>query len=142
MSDRHAAAASIGRLERNRTGVLASVPIILSSVSLNAIAQLLLKRGMVEVGHFDLAAGQLATVLPKVVLSPFVVGGIASYALSIGLWLVVLSRVDVSAAYPFLSIGFVISAVIGFWLFGESLGPARILGITLVCAGVVMISRS
>lgn len=122
--------------------MLTYVPLILTSVSLNALAQILLKLGMVRIGRFDLAAGQIASILPKVVLSPFIVGGMACYAISIGLWLVVLSRVDVSAAYPFNSVGFVIAAVVGYWFFGESIGVARITGIALICAGVVLISSS
>lgn len=122
--------------------MLAYIPIILTSVGLNALAQILLKQGMLAIGRFDFAAGQLAAVLPRVALSPFIAGGMVCYALSIGLWLLVLSRVDVSAAHPFLSIGFVISAIVGYWFFGEAIGPTRILGIVLICAGVVMISRS
>lgn len=122
--------------------MLTYVPLILTSVSLNALAQILLKLGMVRIGRFDLAAGQIASIVPKVALSPFIVGGMACYAISIGLWLVVLSRVDVSAAYPFNSIGFVIAAMVGYWFFGESIGVARITGIALICAGVVLISSS
>ena len=122
--------------------MFAYIPLILTSVSLNALAQILLKQGMLTVGRFDFAAGQLATILPKVALNPFVAGGMACYALSIALWLLVLSRVEVSAAYPFLSIGYVIAAAAGYWFFDENLGGVRILGITLICAGVMLVSRS
>ena len=122
--------------------MIAYIPLILTSVSLNALAQILLKQGMLSIGRFDFSAGQMAATLPRVALNPFVVGGMACYALSIGLWLMVLSRVEVSAAYPFLSVGYVIAVAAGYWFFGEGLGLARILGISLICAGVVLVARS
>ncbi len=126
----------------SRGRVLAYVPLILAAVGLSSLAQLLLKRGMLAIGGFDFVAGQLAALLPRLALSPFIAGGIACYVASLGLWLMVLSRVEVSAAYPFVSVGFVVVAVAGSWLFGEALGPTRALGIALIVAGVVAISRS
>ena len=122
--------------------MLAHIPLILVSVSLNALAQILLKQGMLGIGRFAFGADQLFAVLPRIALNPFVVGGMACYAVSIGLWLMVLSRVEVSAAYPFLSVGYVIAAAAGYWLFGEALGVARIAGIALICAGVVLVAQS
>ena len=122
--------------------MLAHIPLILVSVSLNALAQILLKQGMLGIGRFAFAADQLFAVLPRIALNPFVVGGMACYAVSIGLWLMVLSRVEVSAAYPFLSVGYVIAAAAGYWWFGEALGAARIAGIALICAGVVLVAQS
>ena len=122
--------------------MLTYIPLILTSVGLNALAQILLKQGMLAVGRFDFAAGQVAAILPKVALNPFVIGGMACYAVSIGLWLLVLSRVEVSAAYPFLSVGYIIAAIAGYWLFGENLSLVRVLGIVLICGGVVLVSRS
>jgi multidrug transporter EmrE-like cation transporter len=122
--------------------LLAYIPLILTSVSLNALAQILLKQGMVSIGRFEFVAGQVSVLLPKIAFNPFVIGGMGCYALSIGLWLVVLSRVEVSAAYPFLSVGYIIAAAAGYWLFEENLGVARVLGIALICCGVVLISRS
>jgi drug/metabolite transporter (DMT)-like permease len=68
--------------------------------------------------------------------------GLACYAFSIGTWLGVLSRAEVSTAYPLLSIGYVLAAVFSFLLLGESMGPAKIGGIGLICIGVVLITRA
>jgi multidrug transporter EmrE-like cation transporter len=61
--------------------------------------------------------------------------------LSVGIWIVALSRVDVMVAYPMLSIGYVVNALIAWQLFGEALTPTRIAGIAIIILGVVVISR-
>lgn len=122
--------------------VLRHVPLILTSVSLNALAQIFLKKGMATVGKFDFNASSIGEkILPVITCGPVWVG-MACYGLSIGLWLMVLSRTEVSAAYPFLSIGYVIVAFLGYFLFNDALTLPRILGIALICSGVVLISRT
>jgi multidrug transporter EmrE-like cation transporter len=66
----------------------------------------------------------------------------ACYCLSIGIWLIVLSRLEVSAAYPLLSIGYIITAVVGYFFLHENVDSSRIAGIALICVGIVFISRS
>jgi multidrug transporter EmrE-like cation transporter len=66
----------------------------------------------------------------------------ACYAVSIVVWLMVLSRVDVSYAYPLLSVGYIVTAVAGKILFGETLGFDRCTGILVICIGVYLITRS
>jgi multidrug transporter EmrE-like cation transporter len=66
----------------------------------------------------------------------------ACYCLSIGIWLIVLSRLEVSAAYPLLSIGYIITAVVGYFFLDENVDSSRIAGIALICVGIVFISRS
>ena len=68
--------------------------------------------------------------------------GLGCYAFSIGTWLVVLSRAEVSTAYPLLSIGYIIAAILSVLLLGETLGAAKIGGIGLICAGVILITRA
>jgi multidrug transporter EmrE-like cation transporter len=70
------------------------------------------------------------------------IAGMSAYVLSVGAWLVVLSKWEVSAAYPLVSIGFVITAMVGFVFLGEHVTPTRIAGIAVVCAGVFLISRT
>ncbi|MDL0082047.1 EamA family transporter [Helicobacter sp. XJK30-2] len=118
--------------------MIAFIPLILFSVLLNATAQLLLKRGMSELGELSLS---LSFIL-KGVLNPFILGGLAIYAISIVSWLIVLARVNVSIAYPFLSLGFIFSAVVAYFAFGEPLTLQKILGIALICAGLVFLTFS
>lgn len=110
---------------------LASFSVLLIGVLLNATAQLLLK------------AGTNAMPLgPRLALEPHILGGLACYAVSVVVWVVALSRVPVSIAYPMLSIGYVVNAIAAWQLFGESLSPLRMGGIGVIIAGVFMVARS
>ena len=71
-----------------------------------------------------------------------VLAGLTLYVVSVGVWIVGLSRVDVSIAYPMLSLGYVVNALAAWWLFGEMIGPLRVAGILLILAGVFLIARS
>jgi len=121
--------------------MLSYVPLILISVSLNAIAQLCLKKGMTVVGQFQFSAGNIVSVMPRVVFNPFIALGMVCYVLSIALWLAVLSRVEVSFAYPFLSVGYVLVACFGYFVFGENLSLNRVIGIVIICVGMFFLSR-
>ncbi|MBY0340884.1 MAG: EamA family transporter [Rhodocyclaceae bacterium] len=119
-----------------------SLGLILSGVLLNAIAQLLLKAGTNAVGHFAFHAGNIVPVGLKLALQPYILGGVACYAVSLVVWIMALSRVPVSIAYPMLSIGYVINAFIAYHWFGEPLSAQKLLGIGLIIIGVVLVTRS
>ncbi|MGB0723660.1 MAG: EamA family transporter [Gammaproteobacteria bacterium] len=118
------------------------IPLILSGVLLNAAAQLMLKKGMINIGHFEFTPSGILPIIGQTATNLFIVGGLACYVLSVGIWMLVLSRVEVSWAYPFLSVGYIVTAVVAYAAFGEDLSPSRIIGILLICLGVIFISRS
>ena len=118
------------------------LPLILLGVLLNAGAQLLLKEGMRRIEHFDFVWANLAPVGMQVAVNPFVLAGLFSYVISVFVWLLVLSRVDVSFAYPMLSVGYIVNAIAAYYLFGEDLSLTRVSGILVITAGVYLISRS
>lgn len=70
-----------------------------------------------------------------------VIGGLTLYVMSMVFWLWVLSKVEVSQAYPFVSLGFLMIMVFSYLFLGESLGPQKIIGTLLVLTGVVLVSR-
>jgi len=116
--------------------------LLMTGVLLNAAAQLFLKAGTNRVGEF---AFTLANVLPigtRFAFSPYIAGGLACYVVSVGVWILALSRVPVSVAYPMLSIGYIVNAVAAWWLFGESLGAQKLVGIAFIIAGVFLVARS
>lgn len=118
------------------------IPLILFSVALNASAQLFLRKGMPNVslvtnqGMLELAQGAI-----RVVLNPWVFSGLSCYAISIVLWMYVLSKVQVSFAYPFLSVGYVIVVGAAYLFFREPVSVMKLAGIALICAGVVLVAR-
>jgi multidrug transporter EmrE-like cation transporter len=116
--------------------------LVLSGVLLNAGAQLLLKAGVREVGRFEFTLANVLPVGRDLATSLPVVGGLACYVISVAVWLMALSRVEVSVAYPMLSIGYVVNALLAWWLFGESVGPQRIAGIAVIIVGVFLVARS
>jgi multidrug transporter EmrE-like cation transporter len=118
------------------------IPMILFTVLTNAFAQILLKKGMLVTGHFSFNAQEIATVLPRLLLNPFLVFGMLTFIISMASHLLVLSRVDLSFAYPFLSLAYVVVAVYSYFVFGESVNAFRIAGIAFVCMGTILISQS
>lgn len=114
--------------------------VIVASVSMSAIAQILMKYGMSRPSMQRALGGPLTETLWQVVTSPGVIGGLFVFAISVCAWLYVLSRVDVSYAYPFVSLGMVLTVASGWLLLGESVPLARILGLVLIVAGVMVVA--
>jgi multidrug transporter EmrE-like cation transporter len=119
-----------------------SLPLIFTGVFLNAIAQLALKQGMRQIGHFEFTPGVLWDMSWRIGTNPYVVFGLACYVISVAVWLLALSRVDVGFAYPMLSVGYIVTAIAAYYAFGEALTPVRIAGIAVIMIGVFMISRT
>jgi multidrug transporter EmrE-like cation transporter len=118
------------------------IPLILAVVTTNAISQVMLKQGMVTIGKFDFSGQGLVGVLPTVVLNPWVIGGLLMLVFSMGLHLMSLSRVELSFAYPFLSISYILVLLAGYMWFGETINASRMVGVGLICLGTFFIARS
>ena len=116
--------------------------LILTGVLLNAGAQLLLKAGVTPLGELSVGWATLLPTTGRVLMQWPIIAGLACYVVSVGVWIVGLSRVEVSIAYPMLSLGYVVNALAAWWLFGEALGPARWAGMALILAGVFVMSKS
>ena len=117
--------------------------LILTGVGLNAAAQLLLKVATKPLSHFSVfnadILGSSITVLFRSV--PFWTGMIC-YGASLCVWVAALAKAPVSTAYPMLSLGYVVVAAVSVAWLGESLTPAKVVGIALICTGVVLVSRN
>jgi multidrug transporter EmrE-like cation transporter len=117
--------------------------LILTGVALNAAAQLLLKVATRPLAHFSqFSADTLMDSAMILFRSPPFWAGMVCYGTSVCVWLAALSKAPVSTAYPMLSLGYVAVAGVSVLWLGESLGPSKVLGIALICAGVVLVSRS
>lgn len=115
--------------------------LILLGVMLNTGAQLMLKAGMTQIGHFDFNLSNAFPIGMKVMSSPSIIMGLTMYVVSVGVWILVLSRVEVSFAYPMLSMGYIVNALAANYLFGEPLTSLRVLGIFIIIAGVYLVAQ-
>ena len=116
------------------------IPLILLAVLLGATGQVIMKMGMKIYGEVSATSvwGQLVPILkvPQVFL------GFVCYGLSAVLWIAVVSNVDLSLAYPMVSMAYVL-VFLASWLFlGEHISATRIVGLVVIVAGVLVISRS
>lgn len=118
-----------------------SLALVLSGVVLNALAQSLLKLGTNRAGTLEFTLAAAPDTLGKVLTQwPFLLG-FAAYGISLVVWIAALTRVPVTIAYPMLSIGYVINALIArFWL-GESLGTTGWAGMGFIIVGVWLLTR-
>ncbi len=118
------------------------MPLILFGVVLNTGAQLLLKAGVNRMGQFDFVWAKIVPLGLQIATNPYILIGLFSYVISVGTWLLVLSRVDVSYAYPMISLGYVLNAVTAYYLFDETLSISRMMGIFVILCGVYLVARS
>ena len=116
--------------------------LLLAAIVLGTIAQLLLKAGTNAVGPFAFTLDNALPVGMRLAMEPRILGGAGCYVVSLAIWIMALSRVEVSVAYPMLSIGFALNALLAWWLLGEAVTPARMLGIAVIIAGVWLVARS
>ena len=119
-----------------------SFSLVMAGVLLNAAAQLLLKAGTNAIGAFEFSAGNVMPVGAKIATQPCILGGMGCYVLSVVIWILALSRTQVSVAYPMLSIGYVVNAVAAWYLFGEAVTITRLAGIGIIMLGVFLVARS
>ncbi|MCP1199617.1 transporter [Notoacmeibacter sp. MSK16QG-6] len=118
------------------------IPFILFTVATNAFAQLMLKHGMMQLGDLAVPGVHPLLRILQIVFQPWVFFGLCMFVVSMASHLFVLSKVDLSFAYPFLSLAYVLVAVLAWQLFGEDLNALRIGGIALICVGTVLIAQS
>ena len=119
-----------------------NIVLILTGVLLNCAAQIFIKKGMIINGEVFVNISSISNSIIPMLKNIYLWLGMFCYGISVFLWMIVLSKVEVSYAYPFLSIGYVIAAIIGYKFFGESVGLIRASGIAVICLGVYLISRS
>jgi len=119
----------------------AAFALLLTGVLLNAAAQLLLKAGTNALGVITLSRDTWPDTLTRMATQSHFVMGAACYALSLFVWILGLSRVPVSVAYPLLSIGYVVNAIAAHYLFGEAITTTKWLGIGFIVIGVWLLAR-
>jgi drug/metabolite transporter (DMT)-like permease len=115
---------------------------VLISVILSMVGQLILKRGMSDLGPVSFTNRGLPEIIWAIATDPFIIVGMVIYAVSVLYWLVGLSRVPLSYAYPFISLSYVLILGASFFLLGEHLSLLRISGVLVICLGVLLVAFS
>jgi len=129
--------------EESRTlSLTKSILLILLSISIAVGGQIILKIGMNRIGSINVNSFQtLGKFFSEVIKSPLVWVGLLLYVLSAAIWLVVLSAVDLSFAYPFIGVTYVLVLILSKFILKEDINPLRWAGAAIITIGVVVISR-
>lgn len=120
---------------------LLTLSFILISVFLSVVAQILLKIGMSNSSVQTALNTDALTAGLTIFSNISVVAGLAAYVSSAGIWLLVLSKIEVSKAYPFVGLGFIGTMMFAYWFLNEPLTLTKVIGTLLVLAGVLLISQ-
>ena len=120
----------------------AAFALVLTGVLLNAVAQLALKASVSDTGIISLDMQSLLSSAGSLASNLWLWLGLICYAISVIVWILALSRVDVSIAYPMLSIGYIVNAVAAWHLFDEPMNIGKVVGIGIIIVGVYILARS
>jgi multidrug transporter EmrE-like cation transporter len=121
---------------------LVSFALIFTGVMLNAAAQILMKAGTNAVGHFDFSAQNILPIGLKLATEWHIIAALFCYAVSVVVWILALSRVPVSIAFPMLSMAYVVNALAAKYFLGEEFNPMKFIGMGVIILGVIIISRA
>ncbi len=121
---------------------LTDFSVLLTGVLLNAFAQLWLKAATKVSGPLIATDASVMSRALQLLVVPSLWYALTAYGLSVVVWIVGLSRVPVSQAYPLLSLGYVLNIGLAWWLFGEVPNAQRVIGVGVIIAGVVLVARS
>jgi drug/metabolite transporter (DMT)-like permease len=128
--------------EKKKLNLLSSVLLILLSISIAVTGQILLKIGIDRIGVNGIGSTKaLISLFSGIIKSPMVLTGLFLYFISEAIWLVILSTVDLSFAYPFIGLSYVLVLILSRFILKEEVNPIRWIGAFIITTGVVIISR-
>lgn len=119
-----------------------TLALILATVTASACAQLTLKLGMSSPAVTEAGRQGAKAMILAVAMTPMVWVGLMIYGLSVVVWLWILSKVDLSLAYPFVGVSFIMVMLFGVFLLNEHVTPLRMMGTVLIAVGCVLVARS
>lgn len=133
------------QIETGNSMPISSFFLVLISVGLSAGSQIFLKYGMTSEKVSNALKHPESSPLDiglAIFLSPMVLLGLFSFGVSAIVWLFVLAKIPLSSAYPFVSLGIIVTVFAGFYLFGESLTPFKVIGTGFIVLGILMVAKS
>lgn len=116
--------------------------LILLSVSAGVAGQTVIKLGVSQPGASDAASSGLVALVTMILKNPLVLLGLLLYGVGALAWIVVLSKLDLSYAYPFLALNFVLVALVSWLALGEPIPALRWMGIGVISLGILLVARS
>ncbi|MEA5593943.1 EamA family transporter [Rivularia sp. UHCC 0363] len=111
--------------------------LLLLSVSASVMGQLFLKIGAVKLGRVD-AANAVKQIF-GIITTPELLIGLACYGIGAIVYILLLTRVNLSVAGPSASLVYVFSVLLGFFIFKESIPLTRLMGLSLIVCGVILV---
>ena len=118
------------------------IPLILFTVLTNFASQVMLKKGMTKIDRFEVSLSGFMASATGIIFNGYVILGLLVMVISMASHLVVLSRVEISYAYPFLGLSFVLITLWGYFVLGEGVDLWRVSGVLLICAGVAVVAHT
>lgn len=115
--------------------------LVLLSILCGVAGQTVIKIGVSQPGASEATVG-LFSLVNMIVRSPLVLLGLILYGVGALAWIAVLARIDLSIAYPFLALNFVLVTLSSQFLLGEYVPPLRWLGVLVICSGIILVARS
>ncbi len=131
-------------LKKEKTGLTLtkSIILILISIGIAVGGQILLKIGMNKIGPVNInSISSVGHLFLGIIKSPTVIIGLFLYVISAALWLIVISAVDLSFAYPFIGLTYVLILIVSKFVLKEDVNPIRWIGTAIITVGVIVISR-
>ena len=119
-----------------------NLALILTSTILGVVGQMTLKKGMTALGPLALTAREAPGLALRIFTTPAVIIGLGIYVTSSCFWLLALSRVQLTYAYPFASLSYVLIVIASWMLLGEHPSPLRLGGMAIIMIGVLLISQT
>lgn len=119
-----------------------NLALILTSTIFGVVGQLTLKKAMTDLGPLTLTAKHAPGLALRVFTTPTVVLGLTIYVAATFFWLLALSRVQLSYAYPFASLSYVLIVGASWLLLSEHPSPLRLGGMAVIMFGVFLVSQT
>lgn len=124
------------------TPMMLTLILILIPTVTGVAGQLLLKVGMSQLGALEISIAAIPSLIMRIILSPYIIVGLAIYFGGVFFWLLALNRADLSFVYPFASLSYVLITVASAVLLHENVSPTRWIGMFVICAGVLIVART
>lgn len=126
----------------NRGITMSTVMLVLAATVLGVIGQIMLKQGMTQMGPLNLTVGSAPQLVWRIATAPMVVAGLLVYGVGTFFWLITLSRIELSVAYPFVSLNHVVIFLLAWLVLREQISPLRAAGVLVICVGMLLVARS